>query len=64
MLVTIVNIIAYIIFAVFMIAQRFATRKSNFRFMLGLSIASFIIKIVGELVCNLVLANNSAINTN
>lgn len=41
-----------------MVVQKFATLKSNIRFLVGLSATSFVLRIVGELVYNLVMATD------
>lgn len=51
----ILNILTYCIFGGFMIAHKFATLKTNMRFLGGLSIASFALRIVAEILCNTLL---------
>lgn len=48
-----INLVTYCIFGGYMIAQKFATRKTNINFMLCLSICSFLLRIIGELVYNI-----------
>lgn len=49
---SIVTIATYGIFGAFMIWQKFATLKTNLKFLLGLSITSFLVKIVVEVAYN------------
>lgn len=48
----ILTIITYIVFGVFMIVHKFATRRNNIRFFLGLVVSSFCLRIVTEVVIN------------
>jgi len=48
------NLATYCIFGGYLLAQKFATMKSNFRFYVALSVGSFMIRIIGEIVCNVV----------
>lgn len=52
--VTLTLVIAtYAIFAIFMIAQKYATLRSNLRFFTGLTVISFVMRIVSEFVIDI-----------
>jgi hypothetical protein len=50
------NLATYCIFGGYLLAHKFATRKTNFRFYIGLSVGSFLVRIIGEIIFNVVPA--------
>jgi hypothetical protein len=48
------NLVTYCIFGGYLLAQKFATRKSNFRFYVGLAVVSFFVRIIGEIMFNVI----------
>lgn len=55
----ILNLIAYVIFAAFFVRQKFATLKKNFGYFVGFGIGLVVLRIVGEIVGNIVVTNNA-----
>ena len=48
------TIVTYLVFGIFMAAQKFATLSSNFRYLVGLVGLSFVVRIFTELSINII----------
>ncbi len=59
MLAGIINLVTYLLYGFYMFTQKYATRKTNMKYLAALSISSFLIRIVVELCYNVISNSNT-----
>lgn len=60
MISVILNLVTYAIFGAFMIAHKFATLKTNLLFLALLSLISYAVRIITEIICNIAINRSTS----